>query len=479
MKKLFTKKSNQLTYIFFISKFLFSQEPFLEIKPYQTPNFQQYPISQNLDHHYPSSNITDNIFLRFDGFEFEGDVIYPDCLTGTSCYDGHAGVDFHMPFNTPILAPANGYVLWASFTDPADPCPGGIEPNGDQGTIIIAHGNGYFSVYLHMSPPLNVSVGDNVITGDTLGFNGNSGCAIDAHLHFEIRKGNWFFDTDEAWAVDPYGWWGNSTDPMESLRENVSEWLWISSDLIDDGDNGFQRYQGPEWSYLNFGYDDDSWSAPSVNNNDESRHFSIWVPYLEHAGEYNIEAFIPDGFNATTGAIYEIVIKDSNNINNKSEFILDQTLNPGTFNSIATLNLPGGSNCSVILRDRVEDSSEGSNVYFDAIRFSNTETAKVIHDNSHYPIQNHLLVSPAYPNPFNPSTSIHYEIKARQDVVFQVYNSIGNMVSYSSKSNLKAGKHTFIWTAKDLEGNLLPSGLYFIVLNTDKRVNISKVAFIK
>ncbi len=477
MKKLFSKTSKELTYIFLISKFLFSQEPFLEIKPYEIPNFQQYPVSQNLDHQYPSSNITDNVFLRFDGFEFEGDVIYPDCLTGTSCYDGHAGVDFHMPFNTPILAPANGYVLWASFTDPADPCPGGIEPNGDQGTIIIAHGNDYFSVYLHMNPPLSVSVGDNVITGDTLGFNGNSGCAIDAHLHFEIRKGNWFFDTDEAWAVDPYGWWGDSTDPIESLRENISEWLWISSDLIDDGDNGFQRYQGPEWSYLDFGFNNDSWSAPSVDS--ESRHFSIWVPYLEHAGEYEIEAFIPDGFNATTGAIYEVIIKDSNSINSKAEFILDQTLNPGAFNSIAILDLPSGSNCSVILRDLVEESSNGTNVYFDAVRFSSTETTKIIKDNSNHLILNDLIVSPAYPNPFNPSTSINYEIKNEKDLLFRVYNSRGSIVFSFLKPGLKVGKHSFNWTAKDFKGELLPSGIYFIVLSTNEKINISKVALIK
>ena len=52
------------------------------------------------------------------------------------------------------------------------PLPWWISPNGDQGTIILAHGNDYFTVYLHMMPPLMVNVGDNVITGDTLGFTG-------------------------------------------------------------------------------------------------------------------------------------------------------------------------------------------------------------------------------------------------------------------------------------------------------------------
>ena len=151
-----------------------------------------------------------------------------------------------------------------------------------------------------MAPPLSVSVGDNVETGDTLGFAGNSGCAINTHLHFEIRKGNWFFDTVEPYAVDPFGWWHTSLDPIEGFRGNRSEWLWVSDELIDDGDNGFQRFQGPEWSYLNTGFNNDSWSAPPVENQQESRHYAIWVPFLEDSGEYNIEMFIPDGVEAVS-----------------------------------------------------------------------------------------------------------------------------------------------------------------------------------
>ena len=84
-----------------------------------------------------------------------------------------------------------------------------------------------------MMPPLYVNVGENVVTGDTLGLTGNTGCAINSHLHFEIRKGNWFFDSNEPFAVDPFGWWNDSEDPIEQFRGNRSEWLWISNDLID------------------------------------------------------------------------------------------------------------------------------------------------------------------------------------------------------------------------------------------------------
>ena len=479
MSKLFSIKTICKVFILIFYSYGIAQQPFLEIRPYATPSFEQYAISQQLDHQYPTSNITDDFFLRFDGFEFEGDVIYPDCLSGTSCYDGHAGVDFHMPFDTPIIAPANGYVLWASFTEPANPCPGGIEPNGDQGTIILAHGSSYFTVYLHMNPPLNVSVGENVLTGDTLGFNGNTGCAINAHLHFEIRKGNWFFDTEEPWAVDPYGWWGNSNDPIQDIRENTSEWLWVSSSLIDDGDNGFQRYQGPEWSYLNFGFNNDTWTAPSTTNESESRHFSIWVPYLEESGEYEIEAFIPDGFDATTGAIYEIIVQDTNNINTKHEFIIDQTINAGSFNTIAILNLPSGSNCSVILRDVVQESSSGTNVFFDAIKFTNTTTTGNINPDIKNFNHNNLTVFPAHPNPFNLKTTIKYETKKTNNINIKIYNSNGTLIDSFIINNQPKGAHIFNWNAKNMSGMDLSSGIYFIIFNIENDIDISKIVLIK
>ena len=121
-----------------------SQEPIFEIKPYLPPEFEQYPIKAHVDHHFPSQ-LVDGVNVRFDGFEFTEDIIAFNCIHGISCYDGHAGVDYYMPENTPILAPAPGNVIWSEFSPGADPCPGGMEPNGLTGIIILAHGNEYYS----------------------------------------------------------------------------------------------------------------------------------------------------------------------------------------------------------------------------------------------------------------------------------------------------------------------------------------------
>ena len=454
---------------------LWAQGPFLEIRPFVQPTFEQYSSRSHVDHHYPSSNIQDDIFLRFDGAEFTNDVIFPDCASGSACYDGHAGTDYYMPFNTPILAPAGGYVLWAAFSPPADPCPGGIEPNGDQGTIIIAHENGYFSCYLHMNPPLNISVGETVETGDTLGFNGNSGCAINAHLHFEIRKENWYFDTSEPWAINPYGWWGNEGDPIEEIRGNRSEWLWVSTELVDDGDNGFQRYYGPEWLYLNTGYEDDSWSAPAVYSIDDSRHYAIWVPTLETSGEYDIQIFIPEGLSAVTGARYEIIVQNEDGTNSKTIVLVDQNSGTGDFLTIATLDLPAGSKSSVILRDFVDATSTGDYVSFDAIKFVNTTASSTVETN--LPLA--FTVDPPFPNPFNPSVTFRYEIFLSSDVKIDIYNIGGEKINSYQQQNLQPGTHEFHWTPISASGATIPSGIYFYTIESNGIVQSKKLIFMK
>ena len=84
----------------------------------------------------------------------------------------HSGMDIAVPKGTPIKAPAAGTVV---FADP------GLYLTG--GTVLIDHGHGIGSNFLHMSE-LDVKVGDTVAQGRVIGKVGATGRATGPHLHW-------------------------------------------------------------------------------------------------------------------------------------------------------------------------------------------------------------------------------------------------------------------------------------------------------
>lgn len=91
----------------------------------------------------------------------------------------HMGIDITSAFGTPIVAAQNGKVVKASA---------GTWDGGYGTSVMIDDGNGFQSLYAHMSG-LNVSVGDEVVVGKTvIGWIGLSGRTTGPHVHFEIHK---------------------------------------------------------------------------------------------------------------------------------------------------------------------------------------------------------------------------------------------------------------------------------------------------
>ncbi len=66
-----------------------------------------------------------------------------------------------------------------------------------------------------------------------------------------------------------------------------------------------------------------------------------------------------------------------------------------------------------------------------------------------------------YPNPFNPETTIKYNLKNNSDVTIAIYNTKGQLVRTLVKSYHEAGIHSTIWNGKDTNGRNVSSGIYF------------------
>jgi peptidoglycan hydrolase-like protein with peptidoglycan-binding domain len=86
----------------------------------------------------------------------------------------HAGVDFLADTGTPVGAARAGRVVFA-----------GPSGTGWGNLVVLAHGHGVRTRYAHLSR-IDVSVGERVGGGSTVGFVGATGEATGPHLHFEV-----------------------------------------------------------------------------------------------------------------------------------------------------------------------------------------------------------------------------------------------------------------------------------------------------
>jgi hypothetical protein len=89
-------------------------------------------------------------------------------------------------------------------------------------------------------------------------------------------------------------------------------------------------------------------------------------------------------------------------------------------------------------------------------------------------IPTQIVLHQNFPNPFNPVTTIKYEIPERANVSLKVYNALGQEIITLINEIQFAGIYE-----KDFNGNELNSGVYFAVLTINQSIFVSKMLLIK
>ncbi len=74
----------------------------------------------------------------------------------------------------------------------------------------------------------------------------------------------------------------------------------------------------------------------------------------------------------------------------------------------------------------------------------------------------------AYPNPFNPNTTIRYQLEAAGKVKIDIYNTRGQIVRSFSQSHDAAGYYSILWDGCDSNGRALASGVYLYRMTSGK-----------
>jgi len=127
----------------------------------------------------------------YEGAYGSGGFIWPagnHSLSGNDYWSGHLGIDIAAGEGAPIYAADSGVVVFSGWA------------TGGYGyMVMIDHGNGYQTLYGHMSS-ISAGCGRSLGQGSIIGYAGNTGNSTGAHLHFEVRYQGGFVN---PWYVLP------------------------------------------------------------------------------------------------------------------------------------------------------------------------------------------------------------------------------------------------------------------------------------
>ncbi|MBZ0265029.1 T9SS type A sorting domain-containing protein [bacterium] len=85
----------------------------------------------------------------------------------------------------------------------------------------------------------------------------------------------------------------------------------------------------------------------------------------------------------------------------------------------------------------------------------------------------------AYPNPFNPATTISFNLDRSASIRLTVFDVLGRRVASLVSGRVSAGEHSVVWDGRDFGGQMVSSGKYFYRLEADGRQIARSVVLMK
>ncbi|MDP6143758.1 MAG: T9SS type A sorting domain-containing protein, partial [Candidatus Marinimicrobia bacterium] len=138
-----------------------------------------------------------------------------------------------------------------------------------------------------------------------------------------------------------------------------------------------------------------------------------------------------------------------------------------TFSTEAKGSFPAYGSNGVNIYPEVGESRFTLTVAYSALTSTDDEPANV---------PGSFVLHPAYPNPFNPSTTISFDIPDATDrnTSLHIYDITGKLVETLVNGTVPVGAHTITWNPKNLS-----SGLYIVQLKAGNKTFSQKLTFLK
>ena len=90
-----------------------------------------------------------------------------------------------------------------------------------------------------------------------------------------------------------------------------------------------------------------------------------------------------------------------------------------------------------------------------------------------------FVLYPNYPNPFNPVTTIRYDLPDDSFVTLTIHDIMGREIITLAYGPKPAGSRFIQWNARDGQGRAVPAGLYLYTLQTGQYSKTNKMVLLK
>ncbi|MBH49296.1 MAG: hypothetical protein CMG69_00875 [Candidatus Marinimicrobia bacterium] len=170
----------------------------------------------------------------------------------------------------------------------------------------------------------------------------------------------------------------------------------------------------------------------------------------------------------------DIRFSDNSKYCSRNECLIE-IMNPSNYKNIVECQIQDQSNWEIVDKlGNVFQCSTGN-----ILEINQDIESFILRKNSLALVPEKYSLYPAYPNPFNPETTISFGIPEYANVSISVYNLMGQKISTLTSDNYPAGYHSVKWNGSFDSGINAPAGIYLYTIEAERFHDMRKVVLLK
>ena len=264
-------------------------------------------------------------------------------------------------------------------------------------------------------------------------------------------------------------------DNDEGRQEQVDEFSSVWRNWVQNGNGPFELEYGTPFIHLgDFNYVGYNQQVETIKTGDIINENDFGVDFLP---DWDSTAII-DLFSRQTHKRMGYTWRNDGSSFNPGKldyiFYSDASIDTGKHYILNTLAIDQTDLDNYNLQlDDTQEASDHLPLVFDIIVSSNVGVG----DDDALP--NSFRIYPNYPNPFNSTTKIDYQLPKKTNVQLVIFDILGRSVITLVDDILKPGYKTITWNGIDAFGNNVSAGMYFYMIQTGKNREVKKMVLLK